>query len=73
MEPVGPEPKPNRPRTIIHCCEFCYFWERQGEWIGMCNHTFWSCVQDSRFRCHYFRLKGEMEWKEKPKPPPESQ
>lgn len=58
MEPSEQEPEPTVRRTIIHCCEFCTYWEGAGQspvpLLAKCNHSFWSCEQDSRFRCHYF-------------------
>ena len=53
MEPSGPEP----PRY----CATCSNWEWDGQGaeplLRKCNHPFWSCEQDSRFRCYYFEQR----------------
>ena len=57
MEPSEQNSEPPVRRTI-KCCEFCSYWEWDGTGsaplLAKCNHSFWSCEQDSRYRCHYF-------------------
>jgi hypothetical protein len=49
------------PDAPIPCCANCSFWGWSGfgpePLLARCSHEFWACEQDSRFRCHYFKLR----------------